>query len=106
VVQETVQQHTKGTAATPSQTSDQYETAITTQELKAVQPEVERYSVGTEYSYATDSSQPTERIVATVNSSRTLSADEQDRATALVRVHVPNVDEVRFVTGGDSPSAQ
>ncbi|MCH3949159.1 MAG: DUF389 domain-containing protein [Olsenella sp.] len=88
VVQETVQQHTKGTAATPSQTSDQYETAITTQELKAVQPEVERYSVGTEYSYATDSSQPTERIVATVNSSRTLSADEQgprDGARACAR---------------------
>jgi hypothetical protein len=67
---------------------------------------VERYSVGTEYGYATDSSQPTERIVATVTSQRTLSQDERDRAEALVRVHVPNVDEVRFVTGGDSPSAQ
>ena len=107
VVQETVQQHTKGTTATAaSQTSDQYETALTTQELKAVQPEIERYSVGTEYSYAANSVQPTERIVATVTSSRTLSAYEQDRATALVRVHVPGVDEVRFVIGSANPSTE
>jgi hypothetical protein len=106
VVQETVQQHTRGTTATPSQTSDQYETALTTQELKAVQPEVERYSVGTEYSYTADSSQPTERIVATVTSSRALSKDEQDRATALVRVHVPSMDEVRFTTDTASSSAE
>lgn len=102
VVRETVQQHTKSsadTAATISQTSDQYETALTTQELKAVQPEVERYSVGTEYGFDAGPSQPTKRIVATVTSSRTLSKDERDRAEALVRVHVPNVDQVRFVTG-------
>ena len=102
VVQETVQQHTKSSAdttATITQTSDQYETALTTQELKAVQPEVERYSVGTEYDFDARPSQPTKRIVATVTSSRTLSKDEQDRAKALVRVHVPNVDQVRFVTG-------
>lgn len=106
VVQETIQQHAKDATATPSQASDQYETALTTQELKAVQPEVERYSVGTEYSYAADSPQPTERIVATVTSSRMLSADEQDRATALVRVHVPSVDEVRFTTDTASPGAE
>lgn len=102
VVQETVRQHTKSSAdttATISQASDQYETALTTQELKAVQPEVERYSVGTEYDFDASPSQPTKRIVATVTSSRTLSKDEQDRAKALVRVHVPNVDQVRFVTG-------
>ena len=102
VVQETIQQHAKDATATPSQASDQYETALTTQELKAVQPEVERYSVGTEYSYASGSPRPTERIVATVTSTRTLATDEQDRATALIRVHVPRVDEVRFMTSSST----
>ena len=55
--------------------------------------------MGTEYDFDASPSQPTKRIVATVTTSRTLSADEQDRAKALVRVHVTNVDQVRFVTG-------
>ncbi|MCI6845153.1 MAG: hypothetical protein MR874_10425 [Coriobacteriaceae bacterium] len=106
VVQETVQQRAMDAAEAPSQASDQYETALTTQELKAVQPEVERYSVGAEYSYAANSSQPVERIVATVASSRELSADERVRATALVRIHVPGVDEVRFTADGSCPGTE
>lgn len=80
---------------------DTYDTALTTQELQAVCPQVTEYRVGTEYVSSGDGT-ATQEVVASVKSRLLLTNDEKVRLTNLVKIHVPQVNAVSFVVDDGS----
>ena len=66
-------------------------------EIKAICPSLQGYSVGEEYA---GHSGRDARVVAHVRTSEALSAEDRTRVERLIRVHVPDLDHVEYATSG------
>lgn len=75
---------------------DQYDTERTTRELKSICPVLVEYSVGTEDTYDLSNDSIRQKVVATVETIRQLDDKEKDQIEALIRINVPNVEEIQF----------
>ena len=61
------------------------------------------YRVGEESWYDDQTGTMAERVVATVVTRRKLTTAQQSQAEGLIRIHVPDLDDVEFeVEGGES----
>lgn len=80
---------------------DQYDTQLTTQELKAICPQLQNYSIGDQQSYDEQSNSLKTRITAQVTTTEPLNETKKAEVESLIRIHVPQVDAVEF----DSTSA-
>lgn len=78
--------------------SDKYDIATTTQELEAICPGFSSYVVSVEDSYDTKSERMAQRLVATITTTQEVAQDEQTRLEELVRIHVPQLDTLKFAT--------
>ena len=76
---------------------DAYETQMTSEELKILNPNVTSYRVGVENEYNSETSHVEQRTVAIVGSKSNLSDSDRQSAEQLIRLHVENVDRVEFV---------
>ncbi|MDO4798229.1 MAG: DUF389 domain-containing protein [Coriobacteriales bacterium] len=81
---------------------DRYDVALTSRELEVVCPGFLAYSVGVEDSYDTQEETLAQRTVATITTGETLGKTTRKTMELLVRVHVPEVDEVNFVEDTDT----
>lgn len=88
-------QATQGRSASP--TEERYEASLTADEIKAICPSLQGYSVGEEY---VGHSGRDARVVAHVRTSEALSAEDRTRVERLIRVHVPDLDHVEYATSG------
>jgi uncharacterized hydrophobic protein (TIGR00271 family) len=88
-------QATQGRSASP--TEERYEASLTADEIKAICPSLQGYSVGEEYA---GHSGRDARVVAHVRTSEALSAEDRTRVERLIRVHVPDLDHVEYATSG------
>lgn len=76
---------------------DSYEVELTTRELEAVCPGFVGYRVGTEDSYDTVHDALSQRTIATITTTTALDDSTKTKLEALVRVHVSQLDDIRFV---------
>ena len=80
---------------------DPYDTETVTSELEVVCPGFDSYRVGEESWYDDQTGTMAERVVATVVTRRKLTTAQQSQAEGLIRIHVPDLDDVEFeVEGG------
>lgn len=77
-----------------------YSAELVTQELEVVCPSFVSYRIGLEDFYRDDTDVVVQRLVATVVTSEELDADHRRELTALIRIHVPDVEEVGFEVSG------
>lgn len=75
---------------------DRHEVEQTTRELEAICPELTSYHVGEIESFDTGRDSLSKRVVATVQTSEALSSQRQASLEALIRVHLKQLDEVKF----------
>lgn len=75
---------------------DQYDTQLTTQELQAICPQLQNYSIGNQQSYDEQSNSLKTRITAQVTTTEPLDETKKAELESLIRVHVPQVDAVEF----------
>ena len=85
--------------------TDTYDIETTTLELEAVCPGFSSYVVSVEDSYDIKQDSIVQHLVATITTTRELSANERDRLNKLVHIHVPQLDKLNFVTQ-KAPSEQ
>ncbi|WP_148138297.1 DUF389 domain-containing protein [Olsenella sp. HMSC062G07] len=79
------------------QKTDQFGVGVTTRELSVICPDLVSYRVGVERESAPGSKAVTERTVATVTTHEDVPAGLKTQMEALIRIHAPHLDSVRFV---------
>ncbi len=80
---------------------DTFETALTTQELGIICPELRSYRIGVEETFDPQSKQINEHIIATVETSADIGKQRQAQVEALIRLNVTELDEVVFEVKSD-----
>ena len=75
---------------------DTYDTEMITHELQIMYPKITGYSIGTVDTYDAESDTVNTSVVATVQSSKELSALQQEDIKDLIDLHVEKLDEVNF----------
>lgn len=83
------------------QTVDTYGTELTTRELEVIAPDVASYSIGNITSFDTKNNVLVERLTATIVAKRELSDATKRQLEALIRLHVPMLNEVVFEVAGE-----
>ncbi len=78
---------------------DTHEVSLTSLELGIVCPGYVNYTVGVEESYDQGKDTVIERMVATVTTRDNLSSADKSTVEQLIRLHLPQVDDIQFVVG-------
>ena len=84
------------------ETIDQYDTELTTYELRLIFPQIESYRIGEEDSFDTEGQTLVRSVVATVETREELDDEQRAEVEELIRLHVAQLDQVTFEVADES----
>ena len=85
---------------------DTFDTALTTQELGIICPELRSYRIGVEETYDSKSKNINERVIATVETKADIGKQRQSQIEAIIRLNVNELDEVVFEVKSDDEESK